>query len=99
MTFGDIDKIYIAGGFGKYLNIKDAKTTGLLPNISGEKIIYLGNTSVSGAYQMLLSQEKEQQVSETADRITYIDLSGEADYMDEYIAALFLPHTDSDLFL
>ncbi|MCL2095784.1 MAG: ASKHA domain-containing protein [Oscillospiraceae bacterium] len=99
ITFGDIDKIYIAGGFGKYLNINDAKTMGLLPNIAEEKIIYLGNTSISGAYQMLISEEKRRKVSETSEKITYIDLSGETGYMDEYIAALFIPHTDIDLFV
>ena len=98
LTFDDIGKIYIAGGFGKYLNIENAKTIGLLPNISQDKIIYLGNTSIIGAYQMLLSEEKEKKVAETAGRITYIDLSNEPGYMDEYLAALFIPHTDADLF-
>jgi uncharacterized 2Fe-2S/4Fe-4S cluster protein (DUF4445 family) len=98
LTFDDIDKIYIAGGFGRYLNIENAKAIGFLPNISEEKIIYLGNTSILGAYQILLSEEKEKKVFGTADRITYIDLSGEPGYMDEYLAALFIPHTDADLF-
>ena len=99
LTFGDIDKIYIAGGFGKYLNIENAKAIGLLPNIAEEKIAYLGNTSILGAYKILLSEENEEKVRETADRITYIDLSNEAGYMDEYLAALFIPHTDAELFL
>ena len=98
LTFDDIDKIYIAGGFGQYLNIENAKAIGLLPNISEEKIIYLGNASILGAYQILLSEEKEKKVLETADRITYIDLSSEPGYMDEYLAALFIPHTDAELF-
>jgi len=98
LAFDDIDKIYIAGGFGRYLNIENAKTIGLLPNIPPEKIIYLGNTSIIGAYQILLSEEKGKKVMEIADRITYIDLSNESGYMDEYLGALFLPHTDSDLF-
>jgi len=97
LAFADIDKIYIAGGFGKYLNIEDAKTIGLLPGLPEEKIAYLGNTSIMGAYQMLLSEEKEQTVQKTADRMTYIDLSNEPGYMDEYLAALFLPHTDLEL--
>jgi len=98
LTFGEINKIYIAGGFGKYLNIENAKTIGMLPDIPEEKIIYLGNTSILGSYQILLSEEKEKKVAETADRITYIDLSNEQGYMDEYLAALFIPHTDADLF-
>ena len=98
LTFGDIGKIYIAGGFGRHLDIENAKTIGLLPDMPKEKIIYLGNTSILGAYQMLLSEEKEELVKKTADRITYIDLSGESGYMDEYLAALFIPHTEAELF-
>ena len=60
--------------------------------------MYLGNTSILGAYRMLLSEESEATVHKTADRITYIDLSNEPGYMDEYLAALFLPHTDFELF-
>ena len=94
LEFGDIKKIYIAGGFGKYLNIADAVTIGLLPNVGEDTLIYLGNSSITGAYQTLLSGEKCEQECEIAEKITYIDLSGEAGYMDEYLAALFLPHTD-----
>jgi uncharacterized 2Fe-2S/4Fe-4S cluster protein (DUF4445 family) len=95
LTFDDIDFIYIAGGFGRYLNIEKSKTIGLLPPDIGEnKIIYLGNASVLGAYKILLSEENEKKVHETSDRITYIDLSSEAGYMEEYLAALFIPHTD-----
>jgi len=96
LTFGDIDKIYIAGGFGKYLNIANAKAIGLLPNIPEEKIIFAGNTSILGAYKVLLSEDRQQKMQEIADRITYIDLSNEPGYMDEYLAALFIPHTDID---
>jgi len=98
LGFGDIEKIYIAGGFGRYLDIENAKTVGLLPNVANEKIVYLGNTSILGAYKTLLSEENETLVKKTADRITYIDLSSEPGYMDEYFAALFLPHTDAALF-
>ena len=98
LTFNEIEKIYIAGGFGRYLNIENAKAIGLLPNISKEKIVYLGNTSILGAYQIILSEEKENKVKEIADKITYIDLSSEQGYMDEYLAALFIPHTDSEIF-
>ena len=98
LGFGDIEKIYIAGGFGRYLDIANAKAVGLLPNVAAEKIIYLGNTSILGAYKILTSEQNEKLAKKTADRITYIDLSSEPGYMDEYLAALFLPHTDAGLF-
>ena len=98
LSFDDIEKFYIAGGFGKFLNIENAVTIGLLPGIAKEKTIYLGNTSVEGSYKSLLSEENEKIIKKTAERITYIDLSNETGYMEEYFAALFIPHTDADLF-
>ena len=97
-TFSDLDCIYIAGGFGRYLDIENAKSIGLLPNLPKEKLIFLGNTSLMGAYIALTSKYHRKKRDETAKTITYIDLSTEPTYMDEYTAALFIPHTDADLF-
>lgn len=98
LSFDDLDRIYIAGGFGSYLNMEDAVIIGLLPKVSTDKIIFLGNSSLIGAYLTLTSKEYRQKEKEIANNITYIDLSNEPGYMDEYMAALFIPHTDHSLF-
>lgn len=98
MTFDDIAKIYIAGGFGRYLNIENAKTIGLIPDLPEDEYVFLGNASVSGAYMTLLSERHRDKQAELAKKVTYLDLSTENDYMNEYTAALFLPHTDEGLF-
>ncbi|MDR1472654.1 MAG: ASKHA domain-containing protein [Synergistaceae bacterium] len=98
MDFGAIDKFYIAGGFGRYIAIDRARTLGLLPFLDEDKFLYIGNSSLSGAFMSLLSERHRNMVSELANRITYIDLSTEAGYMDEYVAAMFLPHTNMELF-
>ncbi|MDR1917303.1 MAG: ASKHA domain-containing protein [Synergistaceae bacterium] len=98
MDFDAIDKFYIAGGFGRYIAIDKAQTLGLLPCIDEEKFLYIGNSSLSGAFMSLLSEKHRNKVAELANRITYIDLSTEAGYMDEYVAAMFLPHTNMNLF-
>ena len=88
----------MAGGFGNYLNLDDARTVGLLPRISDDKFVYLGNSSVVGAYLVMVSEERRDKMFELASQITYVDLSNEPKYMDRYTAALFLPHTDKNLF-
>ncbi len=98
MDFGSLSKIYIAGGFGRFLNIEYAKTIGLIPNLDEEKFHFIGNSSILGAYMTLISKKHREKQAEVAARITYIDLSGEPDYMNRYTAALFLPHTDLRLF-
>jgi uncharacterized 2Fe-2S/4Fe-4S cluster protein (DUF4445 family) len=97
-SFDDVDRFYVAGGFGRFLDLEDARTIGLLPRLPDEKFTFLGNTSVIGAYLALVCEERHAKEHELAARITYMDLSSERQYMDHYTAALFLPHTDRKLF-
>ena len=98
LSFGDLKNIFIAGGFGRYLNLGDAAEIGLIPPLPCEKYVYLSNSSLAGAYMTLVSENNRRLQAEIAKKITYTDLSAEPSYMDEYTAALFLPHTDGGLF-
>ncbi|HHY59848.1 MAG TPA: ATP-binding protein, partial [Clostridia bacterium] len=93
-----IDKILIAGGFGNYLNLADAVKIGLLPDVPLEKYEFVGNTSVKGAHLCLLSQKAFEDALEIGRKMTYIELSAGTTFMDEFVSALFLPHTDLSLF-
>lgn len=94
----DIKKAFIAGGFGTSLNIENAITIGLLPDIDKKIYRFVGNTSIVGARQILLSYEAMKKAEEIAKKITYIELSAEPIYMDEYVSSLFFPHTDLNRF-
>jgi uncharacterized 2Fe-2S/4Fe-4S cluster protein (DUF4445 family) len=93
-----IDRILIAGGFGNYLNIPDAIRIGLLPDLPVEKYQFIGNSSLKGAHLALLSREALAHGDELARNMTYLELSLGNTFMDEYVSALFLPHTDLTLF-
>ncbi|ABB15463.1 ASKHA domain-containing protein [Carboxydothermus hydrogenoformans] len=93
-----IDRVIIAGGFGKYLNIKDAITIGLLPDIDINKFSYVGNSSLKGARKALLSRKACAEVKEIARKMTYLELSVGTTFMDEFVSASFIPHTDLHLF-
>ena len=93
-----ISRVYIAGGFGRYIQLEDAILIGLLPDLPHEKFHYIGNAALTGAYISLLSRKGRQQLQQIANRMTYIDLSSDIGYMDSYLAALFLPHTEMSLF-
>jgi uncharacterized 2Fe-2S/4Fe-4S cluster protein (DUF4445 family) len=94
----DIDNVYIAGGIGSGINIEKAISIGMLPKISKERYHYIGNSSLAGTYAMLQSQKAAQKIDEIAGMTTYLELSSHSSYMDEFIAACFLPHTNSELF-
>ncbi|MFH1768599.1 MAG: ASKHA domain-containing protein [Candidatus Omnitrophota bacterium] len=93
-----INKLFVAGNLGSSLNIDNAQEIGLLPPLAKDKIVFLGNASLAGAVRYLLSKETREAVPQIAAKTTYVDLSNEPDYMDEFIAALFIPHTNMDLF-
>lgn len=98
MQLSDLEKIYIAGGFGRFLDLEKAIVIGLLPDLPREKFQYIGNSSLLGSYMILVSQEYRQRQLELAKRLTYLELNTDPTYMDQYTGALFLPHTNPNLF-
>ncbi|MBW1913553.1 MAG: DUF4445 domain-containing protein [Deltaproteobacteria bacterium] len=94
----EIDTFYVAGGFGTYLNIPKAIGIGLLPDIDPARIKFIGNSSLIGARMALLSEYASDRARKIANSATNIELSTYQPFMDEYIAAMFLPHTDRNLF-
>jgi uncharacterized 2Fe-2S/4Fe-4S cluster protein (DUF4445 family) len=94
----DLDAIYVAGGFGNFLDVRHAITIGMLPDVPLEKIQFVGNTSIAGAKTVLLSRKALKTAEKIAESMTYFDLMSHSRYMDEFIKACFLPHTDLSLF-
>ena len=93
-----IERVYVAGGIGSGINMKNAVTIGMFPDIPLDHFHYIGNSSQSGAYAMLMSSEAREKVFELSRSMTYLELSNEPGYMDAFVAACFLPHTDASLF-
>ena len=98
MTPDCIEKVYVAGGIGSGINMKNAINIGMLPDVELEKYAYIGNSSLTGAYAMVMSDAATEKCHEVAANMTYLELSTYPGYMDSFVAACFLPHTDSSLF-
>lgn len=98
MTVDMIDKVYVAGGIGSGINMKNAVNIGMFPDVELEKFHYIGNSSLTGAYAMVMSDEACTKTHEVAANMTYLELSTHPGYMDAFVAACFLPHTDARLF-
>lgn len=99
MSFDDIDRFYIAGAFGNYINIESAIAIGLIPNLSRDRIVNAGNTSIKGAKIAALYKDAFDKIEEIRRKTTYYDLMGANDYVDEFKKAMFIPHTDIDEFV
>lgn len=98
LHFSDLQNVFISGGFGNYLDVGKSVTIGMLPDLPADVFQFIGNGSVQGAKMMLLSREAQQEAELIASRMTYIELSTSARFMNDYTSALFLPHTDIERF-
>ena len=98
MTVEMIDHVYVAGGIGSGINMKNAVNIGMLPDVELEKFSYIGNSSLTGAYAMVVSDQANEKCAEVAANMTYLELSTHPGYMDSFVAACFIPHTDRSLF-
>jgi uncharacterized 2Fe-2S/4Fe-4S cluster protein (DUF4445 family) len=92
-----IERAYVSGNFGRYLNLPSAVGIGLLPDIPLGRYRYIDNGSLEGAALSLLSREFFDEIARYLTRVTYVDLSDLPGYMDEFVGASFLPHTSPDL--
>ena len=98
MTVDMIDHVYVAGGIGSGINMKNAVNIGMLPDVELEKFSYIGNSSLAGAYAMVVSDQAIEKCTEVMTNMTYLELSTYPGYMDSFVAACFIPHTDRNLF-
>jgi len=98
LTIDDVDQIILAGGFGSYVDLEKAMVIGLLPEIDPDRITFVGNGSLLGAKMSSLTNQIRRDVAEVTKKMTNFELSETTSFMDHYVAALFLPHTDLDRF-
>ncbi len=98
MDWPDVDRIMLAGAFGDKIDVENAVQIGLLPDVARDKIGFVGNTSLQGAVMAALNEDDYARVEAIARATTHFELSTHHDYMDAFIGACFLPHTDTEKF-
>ena len=94
IPLSDVEEVLIGGAFGQHINVEQSIQIGLLPDLPWERFRFLGNTSAWGADNVLLSKYARAKGEEVADTLTYLELIADGSFMDQFTAALFLPHTD-----
>ena len=80
------------------MEVEKAIFIGLLPDVAPERVRFIGNSSLTGARMALLSRHALARARSLAKQMTYFELSVDPKFYDEFVAALFLPHTDMDLY-
>ncbi len=91
ISFGDIDQLYLSGGFGSGIRSESAVRIGMLPEELADKVILLGNTSLSGAAQALLAPSKRRELPEIKKKCAYLELSSDIGFNDRFVEAMSFP--------
>ena len=94
----DLKEILVAGAFGNYLDMENAVFTGLLPDVPGDKLRFVGNTSLRGAKMATLNQRYYEDATRVASGMTYFELSTDPTFMEAFTSACFIPHTNIEEF-
>lgn len=94
LTFQDLERVYIAGGFGHHIDLDNAVAIGLLPDLPRERFTFLGNAALDGAKMCLLSEDRRKEALQVHRSMTYVELSTDQRFFDRFSSASFLPHTD-----
>jgi uncharacterized 2Fe-2S/4Fe-4S cluster protein (DUF4445 family) len=87
ITYSEIEYVFIAGGFGNFLNIKNVIRTGLI-ECEPEKIVKLGNTALIGAKIFLFEDDKF--IQNILSKTSHINLEGDPNFQDIYIEKMML---------
>jgi len=94
LAFGELERVYIAGGFGHHIDLDNAVAIGLMPDIPRERFTFLGNASLDGAKLYLLSGEMREEALRVHRAMAYVELSTDQRFFERFSSATFLPHTD-----
>lgn len=98
VDFSDLERIYVAGAFGKHIDPAQAITLGMLPDLPLSTYRSVGNSSLHGAELVLLSEEARERSRDIGRMITYIELNVNQEFMIRFSGSRFIPHTDPKLF-
>jgi uncharacterized 2Fe-2S/4Fe-4S cluster protein (DUF4445 family) len=98
LAIADLEQVVIAGAFGSFIDLERAITIGLLPELPLERFLFIGNGSLLGARLISFCNEMLDDGERVCKMMTNIELSENPSFMDNYMAAMFLPHTNSSEF-
>ncbi|RJX36065.1 MAG: DUF4445 domain-containing protein [Desulfurivibrio sp.] len=98
LEFADLHRIYVAGAFGKHIDPRRAITLGMLPDLPLATFQSVGNSSLAGAELVLIHRADRERCRQLMNKITYLELNVNQEFMIRFSGCRFIPHTDASLF-
>ncbi|MEM2518191.1 MAG: ASKHA domain-containing protein, partial [Candidatus Bathyarchaeia archaeon] len=94
----DFDRVFVAGAFGNYLNLENAKILGLIPDIALEKVEFIGNAAITGAKMALISIEAREKANKISEKVRYLELAADPNFNRKFVDATLIPHKNLNKF-
>jgi uncharacterized 2Fe-2S/4Fe-4S cluster protein (DUF4445 family) len=85
LEFDEVDVFYLAGGFGRHVNVEAARRIGLIPALADAKIVKVGNAAIEGACIALLSKSKRQELEQLVRRVEHCRLETHPNFFDFFV--------------
>jgi uncharacterized 2Fe-2S/4Fe-4S cluster protein (DUF4445 family) len=85
IDFDDVEVFYLAGGFGRHLNVEASKRIGLIPALPAEKVVQAGNTAIEGATIALLSKAKRRELEDLVRKVEHCRLETHPRFFDFFV--------------
>ena len=93
-----IEQVFLAGAFGNYINAKNAKFIGMIPDIPDDKVFQIGNAAGIGAQYCLLNKDLRNKAKQLLNKIQYVEIAIIQSFQKEYAEAMYFPHLNLELF-
>ena len=81
----EIDRLYLAGGFATYLDVRNAVDIGLIAPVSEDRVVKVGNAAIDGARALLVDRSRRRRAEEQAKRVTHIELETTPDFFEIFV--------------
>lgn len=81
----DIEKLYLAGGFATYIDVRNAIDIGLIAPVAEDRIVKVGNAAIDGARAVLVSQTRRRSLEERVKHIEHIELETTPDFFEVFV--------------
>jgi uncharacterized 2Fe-2S/4Fe-4S cluster protein (DUF4445 family) len=85
LEFGDVDRFYLAGGFGRHMKVEAARRIGLIPDLPPSRVVQVGNAAIEGASIALLSCSKRRELEALVRRVEHCRLETHPDFFDFFV--------------
>ena len=96
MTTKNLERVYVSGAFGRFLNVRNAQEIGLLPGVAAHTIELCGNTALAGCEMLLVSPDQLIELESIRKKARVINMSNISEFEELFLENLYVKPMETD---